>query len=329
MGLDLTDKQFSKIPHFSNICQFEDKLTHVKHWTGAEYKDMLTVWVAVHHPLLKQYPDHCMFTISVTNFILNARYHPHIKTTLKYLLDVLSGISSHIHRILPYRRSHSLSKIFKIDCLLHYIEYTWKISSANYSNTEMSKTAHRNLIKDSYHSFNNVNYIPQMLQWKMCLFDVKLKVSILLQIIDSDRLFLKADICRKLLVGDSLTSDKLSPSLIPCINRVMSKHNMIATLTFPEGVSILEYIDTLTSYCSTFQVDTSTSLDLWTSPSHALGILSQKIYQAYGITVSIQQYNNWDAVVVHNVRYMEKWHRQDNQFNNIFIQGYLSPWNSN
>jgi hypothetical protein len=53
--------------------------------------------------------------------------------------------------------------------------------------------------------------------------------------------------------------------LIPRINGVMSKRNTIATLTFPEGISISEFIDAVTSYVSTFQADTSASIDLRTS----------------------------------------------------------------
>jgi hypothetical protein len=33
-------------PCFCNIRQFGDKLTHIKPWTGAKYKDMVKVWLA-------------------------------------------------------------------------------------------------------------------------------------------------------------------------------------------------------------------------------------------------------------------------------------------
>ena len=121
-GLDLIDERFSIIPRFSNIRQFGDKLTRVKQWTGAEYKDMVKVWLAALAPLLKWHPDHFKFIKSVTDFILITSYHSHTETTLKYLQDALSGISSNIHLFLPYRKSHSMSKIPKIHSLLHYIE---------------------------------------------------------------------------------------------------------------------------------------------------------------------------------------------------------------
>jgi hypothetical protein len=143
------------------------------------------------------------------------------------------------------------------------------MDSADNSDTEISEAAHKNLIKDCYHSSNKVNYIPQMLRWEMRLFHIKSRVSILLHIIKLDPLSPKADMWRKLLGGDSLASDKVSPGLIPRINGVISKCNMIATVAFPEGISISEFVDALKSYLSTCQADTSASLDLLTSGSRA------------------------------------------------------------
>jgi len=152
------------------------------------------------------------------------------------------------------------------------------MGSADNSDTEIAEAPHKNLLQDGCHSSNKVNYIPQMLRWETRLFHMKSRVSILLHIIKSDPLSPNTDMCRKLLVGDSLVSDKLSPGMIPHINGVMSKRNTIATLTFPEDLSISELIDALTSYFSTFQADTSASLDLQTSWCCALWILRQKIY---------------------------------------------------
>jgi len=300
----------------------------VKQWTGAEYKDMVKVWLAALASLLEGHPDHFKFIKSVTDFILFTSYHSHTDTTLKYLQDALSGISSNIHLFLPYRKSHSMRMIPKIQSLLHYIECIREMGSADNSDTKISEATHKNLIKDGYRFSNNVHYIPQMLRWETRLFHIKSRVSILLHIVKLDPLSPKADICRKLLVGDSLASNKLSPGLIPHINGVMSKRNTIATLTFPEGISISEFSDALTSYFSTFQADTSASLDLRTSGSLALWILRQKIYRANGVTVTIQQHNNPDTVVVHKARWVEKWRGQGNRFDNISIQRDRAPQNN-
>jgi len=202
------------------------------------------------------------------------------------------------------------------------------MGSADNSDTEISEAAHKILIKDGYRSSNMVNYIPQMLRWETRLFHFKLRVIILLHIVKLDPHSPKADICRKLHVGDSLASDQLSLGLIPRINGVMSKRNTIATLTFPEGISISECIDALTSYFSKFQADTSASLDLRTSGTRASWILRPKIYRVNGVTVTIQQHNNPDTVVVQTARWVEKWCGQGNQFNNILIQRHRAPRNN-
>jgi hypothetical protein len=167
-----------------------------------------------------------------------------------------------------------------------------------------------------------------MIRWKSHLFHIKSRVSILLPIMKSHPLSLKATICRKLLVGDSLASKKLSPGLRPRINSLLSKHNTIATLTFPEGISISEFLDTLTSYFSTFQADTSASQDPQTSGSISSRILRHKIYRANAITVTIQQHNNPDTVVVQKVRCMENCCGQRNRFDNILIRGDRGPYNN-
>ena len=77
---------------------------------------------------------------------------------------------------------------------------------------------------------------------------------------------------------NSLTSDKLSPSLISLINRVMNKRSMIAVRTIPEGIGISELIDACTTAVLTFQLDASAKHNLQTSRSHAGRILYKKIH---------------------------------------------------
>jgi hypothetical protein len=101
--------------------------------------------------------------------------------------------------------------------------------------------------------------------------------------------------------------DKQSPGLIPRITGVMSKCNKIATLSFPEGISISECIDAVTSYLSKFQAETSASLDLRTSGSLESWNLCPTIYRANSVTVTIPQHNNPDIVIVQKVMCVEKW----------------------
>ena len=97
---------------------------------------MVKVWVA---PLLKGHPDNFMFVKSATDFILIASYHSHTETTPKYLQVAFTGICSNIHLFLPYRKSHSISRICKIHSLLHYIECIREMGSAHNSDTEISE----------------------------------------------------------------------------------------------------------------------------------------------------------------------------------------------
>jgi len=50
-----------------------------------------------------------------------------------------------------------MSKMPKIDSLLHYIEWIRVMGSADNSETKISEAAHNNLINDGYHSSNKGN----------------------------------------------------------------------------------------------------------------------------------------------------------------------------
>jgi len=177
-GFNLIDKGISIISWFSNIRQFRTTLSPVKQWTGAKYKDMVKVWFSALAPLLKGHPHYFKFIKSVTIFILIASYHSHTKITLKYLQDAHCAIGSNIHLFLPYRKSHSMRKIHKIQSLLHYIDCIREIGSADTSNTEISEAAHKNLVKNGSSSSIKVNYILQLLQWKTHLFHMQSRLSI-------------------------------------------------------------------------------------------------------------------------------------------------------
>jgi len=164
-----------------------------------------------------------------------------------------------------------------------------------------------------------------MFWWESLLFQIRLRVCILLHIVKSDPLSPKAERCRKHLVGDSQGSDTLSHTFIPRMNGVMSKCNTIASLTFPEGISLSQIIDSLTSYGLAFQANMSTSLDQWTCGSRESWFLCHRICQANGVTVPIQQHNIPNTVVVHKARCVEKWCGQGNRFDNIIIQGDRTP----
>jgi len=167
-----------------------------------------------------------------------------------------------------------------------------------------------------------------MFRWETWIFHIILRVSILLPIVEPDPLSPTAYICSKLTLGDSPTSEKLSPCLIPYINRVMSKCSMIATLTSLENISTSVFIDAHTVYFSTFEANTSASRILLTSGLPASWIVHQMIHWVNCVTITIQQQNNPDAVVVQMAWFEEKLGGQGNWFNDNLIEGGWVPGNS-
>ena len=79
---DLVDKRFAEMPQFTDLRNFGHKFSAIQQWMGAEYKDLVKVWLAVLAPLLKGFPDHMRFLKAVTDFILITSYHSHSNSTL-------------------------------------------------------------------------------------------------------------------------------------------------------------------------------------------------------------------------------------------------------
>jgi len=226
--------------------QFGDKLTGVIECSCAKYKNTIMVCPAVLAHLQKGYPNHFKFIKSVTNSILLAGYCFLTKTVLKDIPNESSGSSSDIHFFVQCCMSHSRSQVQNIHFLLQNTKYISEMSSDDSSEAKISEATYNNLLKDGYCSSNKGNYTPHTVRWETHLFDIKTVVSIPLHMDQINPLLLITDICRELHVGHSLISNKVSPCLIPLINRVISKCNAIATLVYPDGISKLQFIDALT-----------------------------------------------------------------------------------
>jgi len=179
---------------------------------------------------------------SPTDFILISTFLSHTDIILKSLYDALSGILNNIHLFIPYCKSHSMSKIPRTLFPLHYMTWIRTLGVVNINLADIVHATHNKLNKDSYYSSHKVCYIPQTLLLDIQLIHIKPRVSMLLDIIWHDPLSLKEVTFQELLMGNSLASNNLSPSVIPDINRVMSKWNTIVTLTFPVSIGILSII---------------------------------------------------------------------------------------
>jgi len=166
-----------------------------------------------------------------------------------------------------------------------------------------------------------------MLQWAMWLFHIKSWVTIQLHIVKSDPLSPKSDMCKKCLMGDSLASAKISCSIVPDINTVITERSMIATLTFPDGIIISAFIEALTPYHSTMHADTSTSFALWTSGFCAAWICCPRYTERSASQSLFLQDNLPHALGGQRARCVEKLCGQRNQFDNIVIQGDHAPRN--
>ncbi|KAF8252132.1 hypothetical protein K440DRAFT_646567 [Wilcoxina mikolae CBS 423.85] len=89
-----------------------------------------------------------------------------------------------------------------------------------------------------------------------------------------------------------------------------------------------EFIQSLTSYFAAFRMDPDASPDLRASGSRKSWILHQKIRIANSVTVTIQQHNNPDAIIVQKARCVEKWCGYGNRFDHILIQEDRAPQNN-
>ncbi|KAF8254208.1 hypothetical protein K440DRAFT_635711 [Wilcoxina mikolae CBS 423.85] len=89
-----------------------------------------------------------------------------------------------------------------------------------------------------------------------------------------------------------------------------------------------EFIQSLTSYFAAFRMDPDASPDLRASGSRESWILHQRIRIANGVTVTIQQHNNPDAVIVQKARCVEKWRGHGNRYDHILIQEDRAPRNN-
>lgn len=90
-----------------------------------------------------------------------------------------------------------MSNICKIMSHPHYVEYIRGMGSADNCKTKISNASYKHLIQNGYSSSKKVKYIAHMLWWEIVQMFHKVDI-IWMQIIRSDPLFWKADVCRKL-----------------------------------------------------------------------------------------------------------------------------------
>jgi len=135
-------------------------------------------------------------------FRLDISFKPPLmyKSALKYLPDLLSGISSLIPLFLPYIKSRSISNIPENHTLLYNIAYIMDTGSTDTCDSNIFHATHKDHCKHGYYTSNQINHI--LLLWcKIHQFHTKLKVSILLHI------FNQIPSCKSLIFIDSFFSE--------------------------------------------------------------------------------------------------------------------------
>ena len=82
------------------------------------------------------------------------------------LQDALTAISCGIPLFSDFRKSDDASGIPKLHAIYHYIECIRELGSADNTDTEQMESAYRWLIKDGYRASNEVEHVPQILEWE-------------------------------------------------------------------------------------------------------------------------------------------------------------------
>ncbi|KAI5777101.1 hypothetical protein EDC01DRAFT_624493, partial [Geopyxis carbonaria] len=166
------DERFHAIPHFTGLRALgKGRITKVKQFTGAEYKDMLRVWIPALAPLFTGYPQHITFMRHLMDFILISGYHQHTEDNLGYLKEALDGMAAGMHLWAPYRNSTNTGddsnvKVPTMHAMSHYIECIQDMGSCDNTDTEAFEGAHHWMCKLAYRASNKVNYVVQMLAWE-------------------------------------------------------------------------------------------------------------------------------------------------------------------
>ena len=315
---ELVDKRFAEVPHFTDLRNFGHKFSGIQQWTGAEFKDMLKVWLAVLAPLLKGYPDHMRFLKAVTDFILIAGYYSHSDSTLGYLQDALNAISRGLPHFSDFRKSDDASGIPKLHAIFHYVECIREMGSADNTDTEQTESAHRWLIKDGYRASNKVDYVPQILEWERRLFHIKNRVNLYRYLIAHHRSSQHAPTCQ-LLVEPLSIPPEIAP---PRLSRLEKRRVLLASLTRHSRFTLSELLGALVNHWRGLPQSIHTSPELQSFGGQRTWVLRQRICVAAGITITVPKHNQPRGVAMQRARCTFNWRKSERErFDYILVQG--------
>ena len=192
--VDLIDDRFSQVPHFPGLRNFGGSFSKVRQWTGAEYKDLLKIWMGVLAPFFQGQPEHLKALRALTEFIMIVSYPSQSDETLGYLTTHLAQYEKGLG--LWNAAREDFNNIPKIHMMRHYIESIREFGCISHTDTELSEGAHLE-VKRAYEASNKVDFIPQMLSWHDRLFQFRTRVTLIKDIVRNN--YPTADQCRHLI----------------------------------------------------------------------------------------------------------------------------------
>jgi hypothetical protein len=317
------DRCFSLVPGFTGLQNFGSRITKVSQWTGAEYKDMVKVWIPALAPLFSGYPQHLAFLQHLTSFIHLSGYHSHTQTTLGYMQEALDGVKSGFHLWADYRPANedpNCAHIPTIHFMDHYIETIKDMGTADNSDTEFTEATHRWLCKNAYRTTNKVDYIPQILAWKSRLFYIKARISILRYILERDPNGRHAAIARMMLVYDVPDARTLK---LPHIIGLSRKKIMIRHLRLPYNVTQSDLRMALAYYFQAIQrrQPEQLSLGLQRSGYYLAWLNRAKLYPGSGVRTSNEAHNTDRGIIDEIARCKSRWRGKGSHYDHILYNG--------
>ncbi|KZS87580.1 hypothetical protein SISNIDRAFT_470835 [Sistotremastrum niveocremeum HHB9708] len=159
---DEIDARFTRVPGFPGLRDFKGGISHVKQWTGNEYKAMEKYFL----PLIADIPEHKVVRAAraVLDFIYYARLEQHTDNTLAAMQLALDEFHANKDEFIRLRLCKSFD-IPKLHGMQHYIQFIRTHGAADGYNTETSERLHIDFAKLGYRASNKRNYINQMTKW--------------------------------------------------------------------------------------------------------------------------------------------------------------------
>ncbi|KAK0220172.1 hypothetical protein IW262DRAFT_1448538 [Armillaria fumosa] len=157
------DERFKAMPGYPELQHFKNGLSNVLQWTGAEYKAMEKVFLAV---MAETKVDKCVVIAmrSTLDFIYFTSLQSHTSLTLASLSHALNKLH-HVKDIFLETGTHEHFNIPKFHAMQHYVALICRFGSANGFNTESPERLHIDYAKDTYRASNRWDYTIQMTRW--------------------------------------------------------------------------------------------------------------------------------------------------------------------